>query len=81
MFSFAIALSVVSLVCVQAIDNGKGLTPPMGWRSWNLFGPNVDQSLIENQMKGMVSLSRKVNGIPTSLKDLGYTDVGLDDNW
>ena len=81
MFSFAVALSVVSLVCVQAIDNGKGLTPPMGWRSWNLFGPNVDQSLIENQMKGMVSLSRKVNGIPTSLKDLGYTDVGLDDNW
>lgn len=22
----------------QAIDNGLGLTPPRGWRSWNLFG-------------------------------------------
>jgi hypothetical protein len=32
-------------------------------------------------MDGMVSKKRTVNGVPTSLKDLGYLDVGLDDAW
>jgi alpha-galactosidase len=32
-------------------------------------------------MAGMVDRSRSVNGVPTSLRDLGYIDVGLDDNW
>jgi hypothetical protein len=29
----------------------------------------------------MVSRERSVNGVPTSLADLGYTDVGCDDAW
>ena len=29
-------------------------------------------------MTGMVDRSRTVDGVPTSLKDLGYVDVGLD---
>lgn len=32
-------------------------------------------------MDGMVSKNRTVDGVPTSLCDLGYCDVGLDDNW
>ena len=32
-------------------------------------------------MSGIVSRARTVNGVPTSLLDLGYSDVGLDDNW
>lgn len=64
-----------------AIDNGLGRTPPMGWRSWNLYGANVNQKLIEGIMDGMVSRKRCVDGVPTSLCDLGYCDVGLDDNW
>ena len=63
-----------------AIDNGKGATPPMGWRSWNLYGHDVDQKLIEGIMDGMVSKKRSVDGVPTSLCDLGYCDVGLDDS-
>ena len=53
----------------------------MGWRSWNLFGADVDQSLIESQMKAITLKTRLVDGVPTSLKDLGYNDVGLDDAW
>lgn len=30
---------------------------------------------------GIASKSRNVNGVPTSLAQLGYTDVGLDDFW
>lgn len=104
-----------------AINNGKGVTPPMGWRSWSewacavaggvggdrgarfppgavpltapkrptrpypapadLFGANVNQGLIMSQMSAIANRSRMVNGAPTSLCDLGYCDVGLDDNW
>eukprot|EP01116_Phalansterium_solitarium_P025514 TRINITY_DN97_c0_g1_i1.p1 TRINITY_DN97_c0_g1~~TRINITY_DN97_c0_g1_i1.p1 ORF type:complete len:472 (-),score=162.89 TRINITY_DN97_c0_g1_i1:242-1501(-) len=63
------------------IDNGRGVKPPMGWRSWNLFGADVNQQLIMSQMDGITSRNRTVNGVPTSLADLGFNDVGLDDNW
>ena len=62
-------------------DNGLALTPPLGWRSWNLFGADVSQKLIMSIMDGMVRRDRLVDGVPTSLCDLGYCDVGLDDNW
>merc|ERR1711871_795357 len=76
--TFALVAFAASAV---AIDNGKGLTPPMGWRSWNLYGANVNQELITGIMDGMVDKKRSVDGVPTSLCDLGYCDVGLDDNW
>ena len=75
--SLALAGAAVAL----AIDNGKGVTPPMGWRSWNEYGANVDQGVIMSQMSAIANRSRTVNGVPTSLCDLGYCDVGLDDNW
>ena len=34
-----------------------------------------------SQMSAIANRSRMVNGAPTSLCDLGYCDVGLDDNW
>ena len=60
----------------SAIDNGIGHLPPMGWRSWNCYGANVNQSLMEGVMDAMV---KKRGG--KSLLDLGYNNVGLDDNW
>merc|ERR1712232_266573 len=66
-------------------DNGLAKLPPMGWRSWNLYGAKVNQKLIEGIMDGMVKKTRPADGEPdgeaTSLCDLGYCDVGLDDNW
>ncbi|CAE7527082.1 melA, partial [Symbiodinium pilosum] len=64
-----------------AIDNGLGRTPPMGWRSWNLYGRNITQNVIQNIMDGVVSKKRSVDGVPTSLCDLGYCDVGVDEGW
>lgn len=64
-----------------ANDNGLARLPPMGWRSWNLYGAHVSQDLIMGIMDGMVKRTRLVDGKPTSLCDLGYCDVGLDDNW
>ena len=75
----AVAAASGSFRGVLANDNGLALTPPLGWRSWNLFGSNVNQTLIESIMEGMAV--RKHNNGTTSLCDLGYCDVGLDDAW
>jgi len=66
---------------VRSLDNGLALTPPRGWRSWNLFGLDVTQTLLEEIMDAMVARTRTVDGVPTSFFDLGYSDVGLDDGW
>ena len=46
-----------------------------------MYGGDVNQDLMISIMDGMVDRSRTVDGVPTSLCDLGYCDVGLDDNW
>ena len=74
---------LIAITTPLAKDNGLALLPPLGWRSWNLYAGNVNQSLIEGIMAGMVKRDPRytVDGKPTSLCDLGYCDVGLDDNW
>ena len=76
-------VAMLQLLATLPLSNENGLarTPPLGWRSWNTFGADVNQSLIEGIMDGMVRKDRNVDGVPTSLCDLGYCDVGLDDNW
>ena len=36
----SVAIASAALTGALAIDNGKGITPPLGWRSWNLYGAN-----------------------------------------
>jgi len=71
-----IALGALAAVAT-ANDNGLAAKPPLGWRSWNLYGARVNQPLITGIMDGVVK--KGANGV--SLADMGYTDVGLDDNW
>ena len=40
-----------------------GLTPPLGWNSWNTFTWNVSEQLIQETADTMVS---------SGLKDAGY---------
>ena len=55
-------------------EDGLARTPPRGWRSWNTFGSNVTQAKMEAIMDAMVRRDRSVDGVPTSLCDLGYCD-------
>ena len=71
----------VIMVAALALDNGLGLTPPIGWRSYNAFGGTPTQQQMEDMMDKMVERSRTVDGRPTSLLDLGYSRVGLDGGW
>ena len=56
-------------------------TPPAGWRSWNQMAGKIDQPLLEAIMDGLADSSRLVDGKPTSLLDLGYSRIGMDDGW
>jgi len=66
---------------IVAIDNGLGVSPPMGWRSWNCYGNDVYDSRMRTVIDAMANKSRTVDGVPTSLVDVGYVTCGLDDNW
>ncbi len=49
-----------------------GLTPPMGWNSWNTFTWNINDQLIRETADVMVN---------SGLKDAGYEYVVIDDCW
>ncbi len=51
---------------------GLALTPPMGWNSWNKFGCDVSEKLIEEMADALVA---------TGMKDAGYQYLVIDDCW
>lgn len=67
-----------SLIYVAA---GLSPRPPMGWRTWNAFYCDIDQSKVLQTAKKIVGLSIFGGSGKKSLRDLGFTDVGLDDCW
>ncbi len=46
--------------------------PPMGWNTWNTFGPNINEELVMQSADAMVE---------TGLRDAGYEYVVIDDMW
>jgi len=80
-YSVAIIVSLWLLICTRAIDNGIGRFPPMGWRSWNCFGGDIDQTKMTGIIDALADTSRQVNGKAMSLLEIGYERAGLDDNW
>lgn len=47
-------------------------TPPMGWNTWNTFGPDINEQLVLESADKIVE---------TGLKDAGYEYVVIDDIW
>jgi alpha-galactosidase len=74
----AVSLVVLTL-CEGAVPDAR--TPPLGWRSWNLYESNVNQDLINTQVDALVMRKHSLDGNPTSLHDLGYQTIGIDDGW
>ena len=54
------------------LDNGLGLTPQMGWNSWNHFGCSISEQLIGDTIESLAS---------SPLKAAGYKYVNIDDCW
>lgn len=70
--SFVIATLAALTTDVDALNNGLGLTPQMGWNTWNKFGCSINEYLIQQTADKIVSLG---------LKTAGYTYVNIDDCW
>ena len=63
--------------------NGQARTPPMGWRSWNAFGPAITQDMMLSAATAIAAKNRTVKGWDgkVSLCDIGYCSVGVDEGW
>ena len=59
-------------ISAQAFSNGLAQTPPMGWNSWNYFGCQVSEQVIQHVADTMVS-----NGMQAA----GYQYIVIDDCW
>ena len=57
---------------IICLDNGLGLTPQMGWNTWNKFGCNINETLIYNTIDALNQ---------SGLIELGYNYINLDDCW
>ena len=49
-----------------------GLTPPMGWNSWNCWGLKVSEEKVRAAARALVA---------SGLRDHGWTYVNIDDGW
>lgn len=47
-------------------------TPPMGWNSWNTFGPDINEEVVRDTADAFIE---------RGLKDAGYQYVVIDDHW
>ncbi len=65
-------LTTIFFTITLTLDNGLGLTPPMGWNSWNHFACNISEKLIQETASLLVS---------TGLAQKGYKYLNLDDCW
>ncbi|CAN6675343.1 unnamed protein product [Malus baccata var. baccata] len=66
--SSASAAAASSQLRRNMLANGLGLTPPMGWNSWNHFHCKIDEKVIKATADALVS---------TGLSKLGYTYVNI----
>ena len=39
----------------KGVDNGLGLTPQMGWNTWNRFACNINETLIKKSVDLLIS--------------------------
>ena len=71
MKAILLCITLCSLCCL-ALDNGLGLTPQMGWNSWNHFHCNITQDLVQQTADAFIKLG---------LDKFGYEYVNIDNCW
>lgn len=65
-----VSLLAISARGVQALDNGIGQLPALGYNTWNAYQCNIDEDLMLSTAQLMQSLG---------LQDAGYEFVNIDD--
>ena len=54
------------------LSDGLATTPPMGWNSWNRFGPFISERLVLETAEALIT---------SGLREAGYRYVVIDDAW
>ncbi len=54
------------------LSDGLAPTPPMGWNSWNRFGPFISESLVLETADALIA---------SGMREAGYRYVVIDDAW
>ena len=67
-----IPILILLVVLARGTDNGLGITPQMGWNSWNHFRCDINEDLIRKTADLIVE---------RGLDKKGYEYVNLDDCW
>lgn len=67
-----LGVAALRIPVADALENGVGRVPPMGWNSWNTFGCNINETLIRQTADAIVS---------SGMRDAGYQYVVVDDCW
>lgn len=70
-FITALLIFNIAFFC-YSLDNGLGITPQMGWNSWNHFGCNINEQIIRETTDALIS---------SGLAAKGYNYVNIDDCW
>ncbi|CAL9776869.1 unnamed protein product [Musa acuminata subsp. burmannicoides] len=60
------------------LANGPGMTPPMGWNTWNHFYCDINETIIRESGTNILMSDALVS---TGLAKLGYRYVNIDDCW
>ena len=66
------AASLLAAGDVLSLDNGLGLTPPMGYSSWNDCGSTVNESWVKRTAAYLIE---------SGLAAKGYVHVNIDEGW
>ncbi|ETO12765.1 hypothetical protein RFI_24610 [Reticulomyxa filosa] len=56
----------------ESLNNGLGLTPPMGWSTWNYFARDWNASVFYQAVNVFVKMG---------LKEVGYEYINVDGGW
>lgn len=65
-------LVFILLSCALFAQEKVALTPPMGWNSWNHYGPDINDKIVRATADAMVA---------TGMKAAGYVYINIDDGW
>lgn len=66
------ALTLSSLPSALALNNGVGITPAMGFSTWNAYACDIDANVIEQASQALID---------QGFKDFGYEYINIDDCW
>ena len=72
---------ILKIVLIYGLDNGIGLTPPMGWMTWERFRCQIDcENRTDCLNEDLIKAHADILAQP-EWKSLGYEYLNIDDCW